>query len=157
MRGLQSGLRFGSPAGRQHQCHGAPRPRRRRSDPRSCPSLVPAAELGRCGAISVRAMTAPTPETEARSSVARHTGEPRMESSRSRSILARACCSQARLGVEVALELRIPGLAAVALGADHLDDLAPAGDQPGQDALGELRDGLGFQRIGLSEAAEQPR
>jgi hypothetical protein len=83
-------------------------------------------------AISVRAVTAPIPGTEAsRSSVACHTGEPRMVSSRSRSILASAWCSQRKVGVEVALQLGIPGLtAAVALGADHLDDLAPAAVRP---------------------------
>jgi hypothetical protein len=75
------------------------------------------------------------------------------------------------VGVEVALQAWIPSLAAaVALGADHLDDLAPAGDQLGQplrlgvgqrpglrpDAFGEQRDRLGVEGVGLGEAPRAP-
>jgi hypothetical protein len=75
------------------------------------------------------------------------------------------------VAVEVALQLRIPGLPApVALGTDHLDDLAPPGDQLGQalylgigqrpglrpDAFGEQRDHLSIEGVGIGAAAERP-
>jgi hypothetical protein len=75
------------------------------------------------------------------------------------------------VAVEVALELRIPSLPApVALGTDHLDDLAPPGDQLGQalrldvgqrpslrpKTFGEQRDHQSIEGVGLGEATERP-
>ena len=115
----------------------------------------------------VRAVISPMPGTEvSRSSAARQAGEPRTASSISRSSAA----SWASKVLSVALRVRwtrwLRGLAQpVGLHADHLDHLAAAGDQLGErlavgigeragfgtDALGEERDGVGIQRIGLGE------
>ena len=122
-------------------------------------------------AIRVRAMTGPTPGTEAsRSSFSRQAGEPRTASSISVSTLASSFSSA--LSSRAMLFLQPLGrrpLLALPLGDDHLDDLAAAGDEIGQELgrlvgqrprlglgrLGEVGDHGGIDRVGLGALAKR--
>src|SRR3954451_15221940 len=75
-------------------------------------------------ASSVRALTGPTPGVErSSSSLARQSGLSRTARSRSRSIPVRALPEPAQVGVEPLVQGGIGGMAPVALGDEHLEQL----------------------------------
>jgi hypothetical protein len=124
-------------------------------------------------AIRVRAVIWPLPGTEvSRSWAARQAGEPRTWRSISRSRSASAAPERREGALDAAQGLGAARLTpAGALHADHLDDLAPAGDRRGEDPglliahrprlgaqlLGAARDQLGGAPVGLGQAADGAR
>ena len=110
------------------------------------------------------------PGTEARrSSLSRQAGEPRTASSMSASTLASSFSSALMRRAMLFLSRVRRPLLALALGADHLDDLPAARDEIGQQprgligqrprlglgCLGEMGDHGGVDRIGLGALADR--
>ena len=115
-------------------------------------------------------MTGPTPGTEdSRSSFSRQAGEPRTASSMSPSRLVSSFCKRLEQAGDALLASAPAPVHALLLGDDHLDDLAPAGDEIGQQPasrvgqrpdLGlrrrdETGDHRGIDRIGLGALADR--
>ena len=115
-------------------------------------------------------MIGPTPGTEAsRSSLSRQAGEPRTASSISAVEAGEFLLERLDQTGDALLDARGGPLLALALGADHLDDLPPPGNQIGQQPrgfvgqgprlgpgrLGEVGDDGGIDRIGLGTLADR--
>ena len=120
-------------------------------------------------AISVKAVIGPTPGTEvSRFSVSRQAGVARMVVVEIRLEVLEGALQPREVGVDPPLEAAIPGHApAIRLSAEHLDELAAAGDEfaetvdlvggqwadGGPHGLGKVRDDAGVEGIGLRQEA----